>query len=153
MNEHRYWIGVVTRDQVEEARAGGYAELNHGKAGALERMQPGDGLALYSPRDTADAREPLQAFTAIGRVAEGRVYAASGSAAEGGVGRYRREVVYVAAHAAPIRPMIQMLGFIRSKQHWGAAFRFGVARVPPADFARIASAMGCDPEREFGIVP
>ena len=31
---------------------------------------------------------------------------------------------------------------IRGKAHWGAAFRFGVVRVPEPDFALIAAAMG-----------
>ena len=41
-----------------------------------------------------------------------------------------------------MRPLIDELSFIRSKAHWGAAFRFGVVRVPEADFALIAAAMG-----------
>ena len=43
---------------------------------------------------------------------------------------------------APVRPLIAELSFIRSKTHWGAAFRFGVVRVPEVDFALIATAMG-----------
>ena len=50
----------------------------------------------------------------------------------------------MAAHEAPIKPLIDTLSFIRSKQHWGAAFRFGFIRVPEADFQRIAAAMGCE---------
>jgi hypothetical protein len=38
--------------------------------------------------------------------------------------------------------LIDALSFIRSKAHWGAAFRFGVVRVPESDFALIAAAMG-----------
>ena len=40
--------------------------------------------------------------------------------------------------------MLESLSFIRSKEHWGAAFRFGFLRVPEEDFARIAAAMGRD---------
>ena len=53
---------------------------------------------------------------------------------------------HAAQSPAPIRPPIDALTFIRSKTHWGAAFRFGVVRVPAEDFARIAAAM----ERDFG---
>ena len=151
MSERRYWIGVVARSDVEQGRAGAYTELNHGRAAALERMSPGDGLVLYSPRETPQARAPLQAFTAIGRIAEGHVYEAEASHAEPAV-RFRRSMAYLPAAAAPIRPLIDELGFIRSKQHWGAVFRFGFVRVPPADFARIARAMGCDPAREFELL-
>ena len=51
-------------------------------------------------------------------------------------------VTYWPAHEAAIKPLIESLSFIRSKQHWGAAFRYGVVRVPAEDFARIAAAMG-----------
>ena len=50
---------------------------------------------------------------------------------------------------APIKPLIERLSFIRSKTHWGAAFRFGFLRVPEADFARIAAAMGRDFVEDF----
>src|SRR4029079_10009386 len=50
---------------------------------------------------------------------------------------------------APIKPLIEELSFIRSKTHWGAAFRFGFLRVPEPDFARIASAMGRDFAADF----
>jgi hypothetical protein len=59
-------------------------------------------------------------------------------------------VDYLPATPAPIRPLIDALTFIRSKTHWGAAFRFGVVRVPAADFARIAAAMGRDFGTDFG---
>ena len=62
----------------------------------------------------------------------------------------RRSVDYLPAQAAPIRPMLDSLSFIRSKEHWGAAFRFGFLRVPEEDFARIAAAMGRDFARDFG---
>ncbi|MFO1311962.1 MAG: EVE domain-containing protein [Burkholderiales bacterium] len=135
-----YWIGVVSRDHVARGVAGGFAQLNHGKAGPLTRMQPGDGLAYYSPRTHFPDGEPLQAFTAIGRVAAGTVY----ESRDGGEVLFRRKVDYLPAAEAPIRPLLDDLSFIRSKTHWGAAFRFGVVRVPAEDFSRIAAAMGCD---------
>jgi hypothetical protein len=45
--------------------------------------------------------------------------------------------------------MIEGLSFIRSKPHWGATFRFGFVRVPEADFAQIAAAMGRDFTADF----
>jgi hypothetical protein len=53
------------------------------------------------------------------------------------------------ATPAPIKPLLEQLTFIRSKANWGAAFRFGLARVPRDDFAAIASAMGRDPDVDF----
>jgi hypothetical protein len=37
---------------------------------------------------------------------------------------------------------LPQLAFIRNKEHWGAAFRFGVVRVSRDDFAAIARAWG-----------
>jgi hypothetical protein len=53
------------------------------------------------------------------------------------------------AGTAPIRPLIPALSFIRNKVQWGAAFRFGVVRVPEVDFACIAQAMGRVAEVDF----
>jgi hypothetical protein len=140
-----YWIGVVSRNHVERGVAGGFAQLNHGKAGPLERMHAGDGLVYYSPRTDFPEGEPVQAFTAIGRVGSGPIFQAD----DAGDAQFRREVHYLPATEAPIKPLLPDLSFIRSKEHWGAAFRFGFLRVPEQDFARIAAAMGRDFGRDF----
>lgn len=146
MGERRFWIGVISQDHVEAAVANGFVQLSHGKPQPLERMQPGDGFVFYSPRTTYPAGVPLQAFTAIGRVAEGPIYEANGAEQDPA---FRRAVVYLDATAAPIKPLLERLTFIHSKRHWGAAFRFGLVRVPRADFAAIALAMGRDPDADF----
>lgn len=145
MNPRNYWIGVVSRNHVERGVEGGFAQLNHGKAGPLERMQPGDGFVYYSPRTEFPAGDPLQAFTAIGRVGPGSIF----QARDADETLFRREVHYLPAAEAPIKPLLGELSFIRSKEHWGAAFRFGFLRVPEEDFARIARAMGRDFSRDF----
>ncbi len=140
MTGRNFWIGVVAKDDVERAVAGGYTQLNHGKAGPLERLHAGDGFAFYSPRTSHPRGEPLQAFTAIGRVRSGAVY--QGPPDIDGTRPFRLDVDYLPAHDAPVKPLLEALTFIRSKTHWGAAFRFGVVRVPAADFGVIAAAMG-----------
>jgi hypothetical protein len=148
MGPRSYWIGVVSKDHVERGVAGGFTQLNHGKAGPLERMRPGDGFIYYSPREEHPYGPPVQAFTAIGRVSAGEIFQADED------GRpFRRSVQYLPANAAPIKPMIDALSFIRNKEFWGAAFRFGFLRVPEEDFARIAYAMGRDFSRDFGKEP
>jgi hypothetical protein len=139
-SERSFWIGVVSKDHVDLAVAGGYAQLNHGKAGPLERMHAGDGFAFYSPRSSYPNGEALQAFTAIGRIRTGIVYQAKEVA--DGLRPFRLDVDYLPAQAAPVKPLIEQLSFIRSKTHWGAAFRFGIVHVPAGDFALIAGAMG-----------
>ena len=147
MIERHYWIGVASQDHVDLATAGNFAQLNHGKAGALERMHHGDGFVFYSPRESYPDGAPLQAFTAIGRVRSGTIYQVD---AGEGFRPFRLDVDYLPGAPAPVKPLIEQLSFIRSKTHWGAAFRFGVVRVDAPDFAVIASAMGRSFEADFG---
>lgn len=149
MNERKYWVGVVAKDHAARGVAGGFTQLNHGKAGPLERMRAGDGFALYSPRTAYPDGPPLQAFTAIGRVRDGIVYQAAQYGPDEEPAPFRLGVDYLPAQDAPIKPLIEGLSFIRSKTHWGAAFRFGYLRVPEADFARIVTAMGRDFAADF----
>ncbi len=53
----------------------------------------------------------------------------------------RRDVAFLDAREAPIRPLIGDLGFIRNKKAWGSVFRFGQLSVPREDFVVIATAM------------
>ena len=152
MNERNYWIGVVSRDHVAIGVSGGFTQLSHGKAGPLERMRAGDGFVFYSPRTVYPDGPPLQAFTAIGRIRDGIVYqAAQTNGSSDGSHPFRLGVDYLPAQDAPIKPLIDDLSFIRSKSHWGAAFRFGFLRVPEADFARIAAAMGRPFDADFPL--
>jgi hypothetical protein len=146
MNERRFWIGVVSQDHVAAAVAHGFVQLSHGNAAPLSRMRPGDGIAFYSPRTSYPAGSPLQAFTAIGRVADGPVYAADDAER---IPAFRRSAAYLDATPAPIKPLLERLTFIHSKTHWGAALRFGLVRVPREDFAAIAAAMGRDAAEDF----
>jgi EVE domain len=139
----QFWIVVVARDAAVAGASEGYLQLGSGKAGPLERMQGGDGFVLYSPRTSADGAA-LQAFTAIGRVRDAPIEIVGGPG-----GRFRRAAEFMPAGTAPIRPLLPALSFIRNKVQWGAAFRFGVVRVPEDDFARIAQAMGRAAEIDF----
>ena len=140
MNDRTYWIGVASKDHVDYAVAGGFTQLNHGKAGPLERMHADDGFVFYSPRTAYPDGEVLQAFTAIGRVASGIVYQATLAT---DFRPFRIDVHYLPSQPAAIRPLIAQLSFIRSKTYWGAAFRYGTLRIPEADVLLIAEAMGC----------
>ncbi len=148
MTARNYWIGVVSKKHAADGVAGAFTQVNHGKAGPLERMRAGDGFAFYSPRIEHPFGQPVQAFTAIGRIRDGKIFQADGADGER---PFRLSVDYLAAHDAAIKPLLADLSFIRSKTHWGAAFRFGVVRVPETDFARIAAAMGRDFATDFPV--
>ena len=98
MSERQFWIGVVSKDHVDRATAGGFAQVNHGKAGPLERMHAGDGFAFYSPRTSYPDGAPLQAFTAIGRVRSGTVYQAE---MDDGFRPFRLDVDFLRRRAGP----------------------------------------------------
>jgi hypothetical protein len=87
----------------------------------------------------------VQAFTAMAVVSGAALVQADMG---GGFLPFRRAVRFPDTHAAPVRPLVD-LSFIRSKTHWGTAFRFGFVRVPEDDFARIAAAMGRDFATDF----
>ena len=146
MTDPTYWIGVVAKNDADQAVSGSYSEVQHGKAGPLERMRAGDGFAYYSPRTEHPRGNVLQAFTAIGRVRDGVVYQAEAASEQR---PFRLAVDYLPASPAPIRPLLESLTFIRNKAQWGVAFRYGVLRVPAEDFARIAAAMGRDFAADF----
>jgi len=138
MQDSQCWIGVVSREHVQRGVAGGFIQLNHGKRAPLQKLKAGDRVAMYSPREAYPDGAPLQAFTAIGEIASGEVYQVEMAP---DFKPYRVDVRFLSCEEASIRPLIEGLGFIRDKTHWGAAFRFGYVRVPSEDFDRIAAAM------------
>lgn len=141
----RYWIGVASRDHVGRGAEAGFAQLCHGKERSLRRMQRGDWLIYYSPRGERAGGEPVQAFTAIGRVADDEVFqhVLSDSFAP-----FRRTIAYVPCREAPIRQLLERLAFIKDPARWGYPFRAGHREIDRDDFLVIAAAMGVDPGAE-----
>lgn len=134
----RYWIGVASHEHVAKAVSGGFCQFSHGSGAAVGRVQPGDGVAYYSPRSQMQSGHPVQAFTANGTVCAGDPVQAN----HGGSFRpTRRKVDYAHAEEAPIKPLLDQFSFIRERTHWGQAFRRGLLSIEPADFALIAKAM------------
>ena len=119
--------------------AGGFCQLNHGKSAPVKRLSPGDWIAYYSPRTGMGAGEPVQAFTAIGRIKPGEPYAGDMG---GGFHPVRRDVDWRKAQETPINPLLDALAFTTGKASWGVAFRRGSFEVTAEDFALIAKAMG-----------
>jgi hypothetical protein len=140
MRNRNYWIGVVSRSHVQVGVKGGFIQLNHGKKAPLQKFGTGDGLVMYSPRTDYPDGDPLQSFTAIGTIVSGEIYQVEMAP---DFKPYRINVQFSRCKEAPIKPLIEQLSFIKSKTHWGAAFRFGQLKIPANDFALIAEAMGC----------
>jgi len=130
------WLGVVSRAHVRRGVAGGFAQLCHGKAQPLRRMQGGDWLVYYSPTLEMGGA-PLRAFTAIGRVEESEVYSHDMG---GGFVPSRRNVRYADAAEVALDRIRDRL-MLCARANWGMALRRGHLPLAPADFAVIAAAM------------
>jgi len=136
-NTH-YWIVVVSKDHIKRGIAGGFVQANHGKQGPLNKMKSGDWVICYSPKQTYAGKETLQAFTAIGQVANEDTYQFKMS---DDFMPYRRDVNWKECTEVAIQPLIQDLNFIENKQSWGYRFRFGFFEIPEHDFKLIKSKM------------
>jgi hypothetical protein len=130
-------MGVVQREHVRRGVALGIAQANHGSRGALEQMGEADGIVYYSPKTDIEG-EPLKAFTAIGRIADGTVY----QVASGEFRPWRRRADYdTDAVEAPIRPLLPVLDFSRDNPNWGYQLRRGLIEISRHDFEVIRAQM------------
>jgi hypothetical protein len=137
----RAWIGVVARSHVELGVAGGFAQVCHGRRAPLERMRAGDYLVYYSATTERRGGEPLQAFTALGRIQDRQAYSFDMG---GGFVPFRRDVRYATCtHPAQIAPLLPRLHFVQQQSNWGLLMRRGLFQIDAHDLALIAGAMGC----------
>ena len=135
----RYFLSVGKRADVLVAVSARFcfAGSEEGEA-LLSRMAEGDWLAYYSPQESQRGAAPCRRFTAIGRVAKGRVSMGQGSE---GIGGGRRPMRYLQCHPVPAATFVRSLSFVRDPRRWGSSFRAGFFEVTPEDFAVIARAM------------
>lgn len=134
----RYWINTVSRSHVMAGVEGGFTQADHGKNTRLKNLEKGDFIVFYSPKTAFRDGEPLQAFTAIGRIADEEPYQVE---MRPDFHPWRRKVEFFDSQEAPIRPLIESLDFIRNKKQWGYPFRRGLFEVEQSDFERIAAVM------------
>jgi hypothetical protein len=132
------WVNTISRDHVLRGVEGGFTQAGHGKSSGIRRLSAGDWIVFYSPKTSLQDGEPLQAFTAIGRIADDDLY--QGEMGNGFV-PWRRNVTFLECTETPIKPLIDDLSFIADKQHWGYKFRFGLFEIPQPDLELIKSAM------------
>lgn len=126
----KYWLAVACAEHVRRGRAGGFAQVCHGKGAPLRRMSAGDGIVYYSPSQRMGDRDGFQHFTAIGRVKTGEPYAVEMFP---GVRMHRRDIEWFDADEQPIKPLLDWLDFTQPK-NWGYSLRFGLVEIPEVDF-------------------
>jgi uncharacterized protein YqjF (DUF2071 family) len=139
MTTSAYWIGVASRDHVQRGLEGGFCQLGHGKHAPVKRLNPGDRIVYYSPKETLEGGAPVQAFTAIGKIADRDPYLVQMTAE---FEAYRRDVKWWKAKEAKITPLIPQLTFIKDPAKWGYPFMRGSFKISADDFLVIAQAMG-----------
>jgi predicted RNA-binding protein len=140
-NQQTYWVSTISRDHVQLSVKGGFTQAGHGKSSGLKRLKADDWLVYYSPKTGLRDGEPVQAFTAIGRVVDEELYQVEQAP---GFTPWRRNIEFVKSIEAPIRPLIDQLSFIKDKRRWGYMFRVGLFKIPHEDFAVISRAMAVE---------
>lgn len=132
------WIAVASGEHVAIGQRGGFMQVGHGKGAPLKRLHAGDRVVYYSPVRVLGGKDACQAFTAAGTVRDDRIYQGDMG---GGFQPFRRDVDWLDAHEAPIRPLLDGLSFIAGKTNWGHAFRFGLLKIAAHDMNAILHAM------------
>lgn len=133
------WVGVVSRDHAMQAVAGGFFQSNHGKEAPVARMARGDHVLFYSPKMQKNGGEPVQSFTAVGRVEDSEPKQVRQSET---FHPFRRKVHWFDSHDAPIKPMLEDLEFTKGRSSWGMILRRGLFDISDHDYKIIARAMG-----------
>ena len=137
----KYWINTISLEHVLLGIKGGFTQANHGSAQNIGRLQKGDYVLFYSPKNAFKGSKPLQAFTALGKVTDDKPYQAQQTES---FQPFRRNLDFLEITQAPIAPLSGGLSFINNKTHWGMPFRRGLFEIPLADFRRITEAMEID---------
>ncbi|MFN0115611.1 MAG: EVE domain-containing protein [Paracoccaceae bacterium] len=133
-----YYIGVAHRAQVAHAAQEGFVAFSHGRESAVQRLNPGDRVIFYAPKSEFDG-EPVQAFVAHATVTGEAPCQRAFMGAEGL--SWARDAVFDPVGEVGVRPLIDELGFVKDKAHWGMAFRQGGFKISREDYERIARAM------------
>ena len=125
----KYWLGIVSKDHVLKGVQGKFAQVCHGKKGPLKRLQKNDWLVYYSPKQSLSGDNPVQEFTAIGKVSDDDVYEFEMNES---FTPYRRKVDYLAnTRALRIADVKSSLEFTAAP-NWGlptSAWVAGIVRT------------------------
>lgn len=135
----QYWIGVAAGKHVAVGVRDGFAMFAHGRHAAAKRVQPGEWVAYYSPREGMNEGLELRAFTAVGQALPGEI---AERQMLPGVTGWSRRMRWLDAKPADIYPLLDKFSFVKDRQHWGMYFRKSLFTVDGGDFALIADATG-----------
>lgn len=134
----KFWVGVASKEHVENGVKLGICQFCHSKISPVKRLQKGDFVIYYSSKVSMENSELYQKFTAIGEVIDDVPYQVDmGSDFK----PYRRNIKYLNACHVDIKPLILILSFIKNKTSWGYVFRYGFLEIDQESFEIIATLM------------
>ncbi|WPX97879.1 EVE domain-containing protein [Candidatus Fokinia crypta] len=134
----RFWIGVASKEHVENGVKHGICQFCHGKLAPAKRLKLGDFIIYYSSKVVMHESKIYQKFTAIGTIIDNAPYQLNMSE---GFQPYKRNVEYFNGRHVDIRPLINSLPFIKNKNAWGVVFRYGFLEIDKESFKIIAKEM------------
>jgi hypothetical protein len=135
----KFWIGVVARDHAMIAQDRGVCAFSHGKQAAVERLSHNDRFIFYCPKTGINEGDIVQAFCALGTVADDAVFEENWANTE--FTAWVRKATYENVSEVPAKPMLDDLSFVPNPRYWGMAFRRGLFEISPEDFNLISGAM------------
>ena len=104
MTHKSHWFGVASHDHVLCAVQGGFCQLGHGMEAMERRLNFGDLIVFYSPRELMGSGPVLQAFTAAGRIL-GQEFPYEAEQSQ--YCPYRRRTKFFKSRGqAPVRPLL-----------------------------------------------
>ncbi len=134
----KFWIGVASKDHVANGVKLGICQFCHGKSAPAKRLNKGDFVIYYSPKNSMHGFESYQQFTAIGIVQDDSPYQVDMG---DDFKPFRRNIQYLNAQHVPIKPLVEVLPFIKNKKSWGYVFRYGLLEIDQVSFEIIATHM------------
>lgn len=138
MSNVKYWVASISKEHTMRGVTGGFIQVCHGKEAPLKRMKKGDYLLIYSSKITMEGNEKCQAFSAVGKIKDDKVYQFQMTEA---FKPFRRNIEFLECAETSIIPLIDDLEFIQNKKSWGYPFRFGFFEINENDFNFITSRM------------
>jgi hypothetical protein len=134
----RFWIGVASKEHVDNGIKLGICQFCHGKSSPVKRLSKGDIVIYYSSKYKMNSPIACQEFTAIGIVQDDEAYQVEMT---DNFKPFRRNVKYFNAEPQDIKPLILELPFIKNKKSWGYVFRYGFLEIDQESFMVIAKKM------------
>ena len=137
----RYFLCTASLDHSKDAQEREICFLGTSEDVAAD-ADDGDGVVIYTPTTEYKSGDPVQQFTAIGRIKGDEIVSDPVDSDR----IYARRVDYrVSATRADVRPLLDELEFVGDADNWGVYFRNPKREIPESDWCKIAEAMGLNP--------